>query len=157
MPKFVFKLEGVLKQRKHAERQRLLELGVIQKDMTRLQENLRTLDQTVRDAEKDLRENRMTGKLDLAFLAAHRRFAFSMQRKAMALAEQMAGVKIKVDEAQKKLTDAVKRRKAIEKLREKQLERWREDLARAEIHEMDEVAMQMGRQVFLADQEAGAT
>jgi flagellar FliJ protein len=157
MPKFVFKLEGVLKQRKHAERQRLLELGVIQKDMTRLQENLRMLDQTVRDAEKDLRENRMTGKLDLAFLAAHRRFAFSMQRKAMALAEQMAGVKIKVDEAQKKLTDAVKRRKAIEKLREKQLERWREDLARAEIHEMDEVAMQMGRQVFLADQEAGAT
>ncbi len=145
MAKFVFKLEGVLKERKNAERQRLLELGVIQKDMTALKEQLRALDQTVRDADKDLRENRLIGKLDLRFLAAHRRFAFSMQRKALALAEQMAQVQVKVDEAQKKLTEAMKRRKAIEKLREKQFERWREDLARYELHEMDEVAMQMGR------------
>ena len=99
----------------------------------------------MRDADKDLRENRLIGKLDLRFLAAHRRFAFSMQRKALALAEQMAQVQVKVDEAQKKLTEAMKRRKAIEKLREKQFERWREDLCRYELHEMDEVAMQMGR------------
>ena len=39
MAKFVFKLEGVLKERKNAERQRLLELGVIQKDMTALRNN----------------------------------------------------------------------------------------------------------------------
>jgi flagellar export protein FliJ len=79
-----------------------------------------------------------------------------MQRKALALAEQIGHAQKKVDEAQRQLNEAVKRRKAIEKLREKQFERWREELQRAEIHEMDEVAMQMGRLERLAEQEAEA-
>jgi flagellar FliJ protein len=157
MPKFIFKLEGVLKERKNAERQRLLQLSVVQQQMSKLQGELRRMDQTVRDAEEDLRKNRMIGKLDLPFLAAHRRFAFSMQRKAIALAEQIAKVQIGVNEAQRQLTEAVKRRKAIEKLKEKQFERWREEMARHDTLEMDEVAMQMGRQALLDEQEAGVS
>ncbi|MGA3067691.1 MAG: flagellar export protein FliJ [Tepidisphaeraceae bacterium] len=155
MPKFEFQLDGVLRQRKNAEQQRQRELAVIQSQMNEFREQMRQLDLSVRDIEKDMRENRLIGRIDLTYLAAHRRFAFSMQRKALALAERMAAVQLKINEAQKNLNEAVKARKAMEKLREKQFDRWREALARHETLELDEVTIQMGRQQREADQEAG--
>jgi flagellar export protein FliJ len=155
MPKFEFQLDGVLRQRKHAEQQRQRELAVIQLQMTRLKADLDQMDRAVRDTEQDMRDNRLIGRLDLSYLAAHRRFAFSMQRKAMALAEQMAAIQIKINEAQRNLSEAVKGRKAIEKLREKQFERWREAQARHEILELDEVTIQMVRHRLESEQQAG--
>src|SRR5208337_1477930 len=99
MAKFVFQLEGVLKHRENVEHQRLRELAVIQAQMTALQQELRALDASVRASEDDLRKNRLLGKLDLAFLAAHRRFRFAMQRKALDIAQKMAAVQVHVDQA----------------------------------------------------------
>ena len=143
MAQFVFRLEGVLHQRHGIEQQRQRELAAIQAQMTALETELRHLDDSMRGAEQDLRQNRLTGRLDLAFLAAHRRYAFAMQRKAMGIAQKMANVRIAVDEARKNLVEAAKRRKAIEKLRERQFLRWQQHLARLEAAALDEVSTQM--------------
>jgi flagellar export protein FliJ len=153
LPKFVFKLEGVLRQRKNAEQQRQREVAVVQGQLTLLQNELTSLNDAVRAGDEDLRQNRLTGKLDLAYLAAHRRFTLAMQRKAVGLTRQINAQAIKVAEAQLRLTEAVKKRKAIEKLREKYLERWREAMVRSELHELDEIAMQMSRRQMLEDQD----
>jgi flagellar FliJ protein len=144
MAKFVFQLEGVLRHRTNVEHQRKRELAVIQSGMTALENELRALDASVRASEDDLRKNRLIGKIDLAFLAAYRRYAFAMQRKAVGIAEKMATVQIHVDRAKRNLAEAAKQRKILEKLREKLFARWREALERKDVAEMDEIAMQLG-------------
>ena len=144
MAKFVFKFDGVLRQREHVETQRQRELAVVQQEMTRLQSELRQLNEQVAGSTDDLRTNHLTGRLDLSFLAAHRRFMLAMQRKGAALMQQIAAVQKRVDVAQAALAEAAKQRKIMEKLKEKSFERWRADLARRELIETDEIAMQIG-------------
>jgi len=118
---------------------------VIQSQMAALDAQLRDLDASMKQTVEDMRTNRLTGRLDLSFLAAHRRYTLAMQKKAMEIAQQMAAVQRKIDQAQRRLTEAVKHRKVIEKLRQRQFERWRQKMARRELYESDEVAMLMGR------------
>ncbi len=144
MAKFVFKFDGVLRQREHVETQRQRELAVVQQEMTQLQIELRALNDSVRGSTDDLRNNHLTGRLDLNFLAAHRRFMLAMQRKGTVIAQQIAGVQNRVDIAQRALAEAAKQRKIMEKLREKSLERWKAQASRKDVMEADEIAMQMG-------------
>ena len=144
MSKFVFKFDGVLRQREHVETQRQRELAIVQQEMTGLQVELRALTDAVQASTADLRDNHLTGRLDLNFLAAHRRFTLAMARKGAALVQQIAGVQKRLDVAQAALAEAAKQRKIIEKLREKSFERWKADLARKEMMETDEISMQIG-------------
>lgn len=151
MPKFEFKLEGVLAHRKNIERQRQRDLALLQAQMQQLQTELAGLDQSVKDATADLRNNRLIGHVDLAFLAAHRRFALAMQRKAMGLAQKMALLQRQIDQARAALAEAAKQRKAIEKLREKQFSRFVNELNRREAEALDEIGMQLSYQDLAAD------
>jgi len=158
MPRFIFKLEGVLEHRKHIERQKQRDLALLQTQMQQLQTSLRQLDQSMQDAAGDLRRNRLVGQLDMAFLAAHRRFTTAIQRQAMGLVQKMALLQKQTDEARAALAEAAKQRKIIEKLREKQFERWLADLNKRETDQLDEVGMQLSfRQLKeqFADSELG--
>lgn len=143
MPKFIFQLEGVLKHRKHIEQQRQRTLAEAQAQMSQLQAQLRFLNESVRSAGVDLRQNHLTGRLDMNFLAAHRRFTLATQRQALALVQKMALVQRQVEEAQSALAHAARQRKVIEKLRERHHERWSAALGRRELTEQDEIAMQL--------------
>jgi flagellar FliJ protein len=143
MAKFVFQLEGVLRQRTHVEQQRKRELAVVQQQMATLDAELRALDASVRNAEQDLRQNRLIGQIDLAFLAAHRRYAFAMQRKALGIAQKMAHVQVHLEKAQKIVAEASKQKKILEKLRERRFARWREQLERRDLIEMDEISTRL--------------
>ena len=135
MPKFVFQLEGVLRHRKTLEEQRQRELGVAQTELAKMQAELRSMDEAAQGVSSDVRDNRLTGTLDMAFLAAHRRYVLAMQRKALALAQRMA--------AQQQAVDAARR----------QLERWRSDHARREGADLDEVNMQLALEPYFRDVE----
>lgn len=145
MAKFVFKLQGVLRQRELIERQRQREMAELQRQMTVLEQSLRDLNGSVQTSTDDLRVNHLTGKLDMNFLAAHRRYLVAMQRQGMELAQRMALLQRQMNEAREQLADAARDRKVIEKLREKQLERWKVEESRRELAEMDEVAMQLSQ------------
>jgi flagellar FliJ protein len=143
MAKFKFQLEGVLRQRKQLERQRQRELAIVQAELNQLTAQLKELESNTQAATQDLRTNRLTGVLDMSFIAAHRRFMVSVQRQGMALVQKMANVQKKIDDARLQLFEAAKGRKIIEKLREKQFERWKQEIARKETAELDEVSMQL--------------
>src|SRR5947209_281462 len=132
MPLFVFQLEGLLRQRKTAEQQRQRELAEIQSTYVAAEAELRALDASVQATNEDVKKNHLTGQLDLSFISAHRRYMSAMQRKAVAIAQRMAGIQRLVDAARNALADAARQRKVIEKLREKQFTAWREDQARRE-------------------------
>ena len=156
MARFVFQLDGVLKHRKSIERDKQRELALVQAQMHGLENELRQLDESVRNTTQDVRQNHLVGRLDMNFLAAHRRYMVAMQRQAMALVQKMALVQRQLEEAQKTLAEAAKQRKIIEKLREKQHQRWKDDQSRRELAEADEVSTQLSYRQQVAEPEAAA-
>jgi len=144
MSKFVFRLEPVLKQRKREEQEKQRELALRELVVVNLQIELKRLDDTLKGASEDLRQNHLTGAIDMSFLVAHRRFLLSMQRQGVGVVQKIAAAHVHVDDARRKLAEAAKQRKVIERLRERHLLRWREDQARREQAEMDEIGTQIG-------------
>jgi len=143
MAKFVFTLESVLRHRTHAERERMRELALAQAEMTRLQQELKALNDSMQASATDMKANHLTGPIDVAFLAAHRRYTVGMQRKGLSIVQEMARQQRKVDEAQRLLAEAAKGRKVLEKLKERQRDRWATEVHRKELAELDEVGMQL--------------
>jgi len=143
MPAFAFKLQAVLKHRSaiEQEKQRLYALALAQfKD---LEDQLKALNHSMQATNDDLRANRLTGPIDIPFITAHRRFLTGMQRKAIDLLAAMTTAQKAVDLARLALAEAAKQRKVLEKLRETQEQRWRQELSRKEMIAADEVAMQL--------------
>ena len=147
MARFVFKLNGVLRRREHVEQEKQRELAIVQAQMAALKSELCSLESAVQSNANDLKSNHLTGKLDMHFLAAHRRYSLAMQHKALALAQEMAAQKLRVEAAQKELVEAARQRKILEKLQERQHERWAAELSRREAADIDEIGMQLGAQV----------
>jgi len=143
MARFIFQLEAVLRHRQRIERDRQGDLAVAQKEMVRLEADLRAIDHEVKQATADVRDNRLTGRLDLNYLAAHRRYMLGMQRKVMALAQKMAAQQKLVEDARRALADASKQKKVMEKLEERQFQRWLAALALREAGELDELTTQL--------------
>lgn len=144
MARFVFKLEGVLRHRHNVEKDRQRQVALIQQQLQLLDNELRRLDRSVQQATEELRSGGLVGRLDMSFIAAHRRFVAATQRKAMVLVQKMALVQKQLEEARRSLAEAAIQRKIIEKLREKHLARWRDDQTRHELSQLDEIGMQLG-------------
>jgi len=143
MPRFIFKLEGVLRQRKQWERERQREVAASRQQARLVEEELRSLNQSLKGTVEDVRRNRLTGRLDLSFLAAHRRFAAAMQRKGDSLVQRLANLGRQIETQQLALAEAAKRRKAIEKLKERRWEQWLAEQSKRELAQLDEIAQQM--------------
>ncbi|MGH7176405.1 MAG: flagellar export protein FliJ [Tepidisphaeraceae bacterium] len=153
MARFVFRLQGVMRQRKLAEQEKQRALAVHQARLNALGEELRQLERSLRAASDDVRNHRLVGVLDLQFLAAHRRFLGAMQKRGMTILQRVALAKRDLDEARVALAQAARETKVIEKLRQRQHDRWRADQERREMIEMDEVGMQLGFAAIRGDGE----
>jgi flagellar protein FliJ len=143
MAQFKFKLQAVHRQRELLEQERRREFAVAQGKLVLEQQELKRLDETVRLAVTDLRENQLIGPLNLSFLAAHRRFMLAMQRQGLAQLAKVDAAKKVVDAVRVRLLEAAKQKKIIEKLREHQELEWKEAAARKETAALDEIATQM--------------
>jgi flagellar FliJ protein len=144
MAQFKFNLKGVLRQRELAEDQRQRTFAEAQRAYAELEAQLKAMDDEVKAAGDDLRRNHLVGRIDVGYLAAHRRFGMAMQRKALAHAGRMAEAKAVLDAARAALVEAAKQRKMLEKLKEKRQSAWADDHARRDQAATDEVAQQIG-------------
>ena len=151
MAQFVFNLDGVLRHRKLAEQQAQRVVAEKQKAVTDLEGELKTLNQDLVGATDALRGGRLTGTLDLAYLAAHRRYAADVARRGALLVGRIAAAARVVEDARRVLVEAVKQRKILETLREQQHEQWKADGARRELAEADDAA---GRFAYAQQREA---
>lgn len=143
MAQFTFDLDGVLRQRKNVEQLAQRQAAVAQQALQDLKDQLRRLDEGVQAVTADVRDNHLTGTINVSFITAHRRYILNMERAAIDLARQIADAQLKVDAAQAALLEAAKQRKGIEKLRERNLERWTAAEAKKENENLDEAGMQI--------------
>lgn len=155
MARFTFQLEGVLRHRERLEKERQRDLAAAQSEMVRLEGELNVLNQEVRKSTSELRENHLVGRLDLSYLAAHRRYMLGMHRKALGLAQKMVGQQRQVDAARTALAEASKQRKVMEKLKERQHQRWAAAVALREAGALDELSTQMSYRKLAAQAEGG--
>jgi len=143
MPRFIFKLEGVFRLRKQVERQRQRDVAIVQAQARQTEQELRALNDAMKTSTEQVRTTQLIGKLDMTFLAAHRRYLAAKQRKGQLLVQKLAVQQRQVDAARLLLAEAAKARKAIEKLKERRWQQWMEEQAKREIAELDEVSQQM--------------
>jgi flagellar FliJ protein len=143
MSRFTFKLQAVLRHRTAIEQEKQRTYAQTLAAYKDLEDQLKALNQTMQTANDDIRQNRLVGRLDIGFITAHRRFLMGMQRKAIELATAMAAVQKPVETARLVLVEAAKQRKVLEKLRETQEQRWKDELARKEMIAADEVGTQL--------------
>jgi flagellar FliJ protein len=142
MARFVFQLDGVLHHRERIEKDRQRELAVVQAVLVGLQAELRALNEDIAQSSAQV-QNRLVGRLDMYYLAAHRRYMLGMQRKLTVQAEKIAGQQKLADEARRMLAEASKQKKILEKLRERHQQRWTAAEALREAGALDELTTQM--------------
>lgn len=144
MPKFVFNLEAVLKQRLAAEREKQLAVAALERERVDLESVIRGYQADLTQEKQELREQLATEKggptsLDLRGVRFQAGAALRLITLAQRAVLQLAGIHKKLDRARLELLEATTRRKAVETLKERRYEEWREEEKRREAAAADEL------------------
>jgi flagellar protein FliJ len=134
MRRFIFKLEGVLDQRKQIEQQRQRDLAEAQLQILTIEREVEKVAVSQESASVPLR-----GRIDPRTLAVQVRFSQVMRQKLSKLRQQLLTAREDLATAQAALIEASKQRKVLEKLQEKQQARWTEEQQRREAAAHDEM------------------
>ncbi|HZW07177.1 MAG TPA: hypothetical protein VFF65_08630 [Phycisphaerales bacterium] len=152
MAKFEFSLEAALEQRRRVERERQLVVARIEQARVRLEERVKTVQSRLVQERDDMRA--LLGPGGRAAGGAASVSVSSVRLQATAglhglaelrtLAVELAGVLKRLEVARVQLTAAAVARKAVEKLREQQLARWKAERDRRESAELDDLTLMRG-------------
>lgn len=149
MARFEFKLEAALDQRKRAERERQLVVARLEQQRVAIESRVKDVQQRL-SAERDtLRVLLGGGQRGSTPGAGVSVTAVRMQATAglhgftelRTLAVELAGVLKRLETARAHLLAATVARKAVDKLRERQLERWKREQERRESAELDDLTL----------------
>jgi flagellar FliJ protein len=143
MAQFKFKLDAVLRHRHAVEKEKQRDYALALARQKALEDELKALNDTMQSTNDDVRQNHLVGRLDVSFITAHRRFLLGMRRRAMDLVNAIGKAQREAEAARVVMAEAAKQRMVLEKLRERQEQRWKDEAARKEMMALDEVAMQI--------------
>lgn len=139
MATFTFKLEPVLKMRKHAENLLRREVAKLEQARTSLEDGLRTRQQRLSESKKSVRDQ-LVGTIDSSTVRLQANAAMGIMRDAQRNVLELAGLHRQLVDARAKLANAAKDRRAIELLREQRHEKWRAELDRREEAAFDDMS-----------------
>lgn len=154
MPRrFIFKLQPVLDQREREEREQQRIVAELEAQRLRVEEELRRRQEQISSAKRDLRDllsgpgSSIAADVHLATSGVHvptvrmqAAASLTMAGQANQTAIQLAGAYARVDHARAQLLRLTTARKAVELLKERQLEQWKQDQQRREAAALDEIA-----------------
>ncbi|MEM8874946.1 MAG: flagellar FliJ family protein [Planctomycetota bacterium] len=143
MARFVFRLEAVLRQREAEHRAALERLGHAQAQVAAIENELRELQRQSDETARWMRDDQMTGPINLQVLATHRRYVNSVASVGRASVQRLAIAKRSADAVALEVAEVAKRLKVIEKLRDRDHEQWLADRKRKQQVADDETATQM--------------
>ena len=156
MPRFRFPLQAVLDQREREERERRVAVARLEAERRGLEDALRSRQDGIRRVKGELREALGPGKpIDAGGLRLQVGAALRSQMDAQQLALRLAGVHRRLDGARGALTEAAKRRRGVELLKERRFAAWREAIERRERAEADDIGASGGARRALLSPGAG--
>lgn len=142
MARFRFQLQAVLEHRERIERDRQKVVAELESQRVSLEHVIRRCQEGLVDERTHLRGMLERSNLrDVRFqVAASARLTGTAQRAVL----ELAGVQKRLEAARASLLDAAKQRKAVELLKERRLDEWKQTQGRLEAAAIDELAVMRG-------------
>ena len=135
MKKFKFSLEKVLSLREFEEKQAQIELGKAQSVVNDINEQLKFI------ASERVKSNESRSKSsDLTFLMSIENYINGLDYKKELLIQELAKAQIILEEKRAIVIEAIKKRKSLEKLKEKQFESYKKEYNKEEEKILDEIS-----------------
>ena len=145
MAKFTFRMATLLKLRESARDERQAQLTRAQRAADILRRQQEVLEEEARRLEQQSREAVRPGRIDVNHLLHARRYELVLRAQQLDLQQQQQAVDAEVQRRQRALVEANREVRVLELLREKLWARHRDEEARQEIKQLDEVAQRTGR------------
>jgi flagellar protein FliJ len=143
MARFEFKLEALLTHRAQIEKDKQRRLAQIQQQMQAALRKIQDAQTRIREENRTLGTKELTGMLDMQYIAHEKRFVGALTMRIALAQQEIAALELTQATARKELLAAAQARKVIEKLKERQLARWRQEQERKEAAVMDEIGTQL--------------
>lgn len=142
MAQFRFRLQTVLEQRAREERDQQMVVAAIERERLALESRIRNCQQQMDSERITLSRALSPGKaVDLSQVRMQAGAALNYHFDAQRTVLELAGVFKKLKEARKLLAQAASRKKAVELLREQQLEAFKSEQSRRENSELDDMTV----------------
>lgn len=141
MAKFTFRYQTLLEQRQRIEDECQRDLAKHLREQMILRTHLQRMQGTISDAKGQLK-GALVGKVDLNKISDFARYAGQTTQSAGMVFRKLAQHEKVIGGARNRLDNAMRQRKAIELLRDKDRLKWQRELDRRETAEMDEMALQ---------------
>jgi len=136
--RFVFRLETLLKLRRQREDRQKRVVAERLRQITRVQHEIGTLERQIGDQIQAMRAEATGASLDVPHLARSRHWLSHLQRGRLEAEGHLRLLEARLAQERAVLTNAVKDRRVLEKLRERQEQRHRRELDRIEMLASDE-------------------
>lgn len=145
MPRFRFRLQPVLAQREREEQDRMLAVAELERLRFSLEERIRTCQRRIVAGRSEISAALSGGRVDLSGARLQARATLRDDQEARRTVLELAGVLKRLEAARAELTRAAARRRAIELLRDRDLERFRSEQNRREMLDMDDLMVMRPR------------
>ena len=139
MKKFQFKLTAVLRLRLHEEQEAQRELAELQQQADGLKGHLRTMQGHLEETRLEQREA-VSGRVDLVAMRGAAKSAMQIARRADEIVRALAQFQPRLETARQNLVEKTRARRAIELLKERRYEEWKNEAEREEQATIDELA-----------------
>lgn len=138
MAKFVFTLDPLMRVRVRTEQACQRAVAALDADRMDMESRLRALQDSISGGKESLRD-RLTGPVAMHDLRLEASASMQVLRRAQRLVLELAGVHQRLEAARADLRDARAQRRALELVRERRLDAWKNRLAKAEDRALDDV------------------
>lgn len=139
MPKFSFRLQPVLDQRAREEKDQMRAVAELDAQRMRIEEHIRACQLRIQQGRRDVSDALSGGRVDLGSAKLQSAATLRHDQEARSGVLDMAAVLQQLGHARAKLVQASAKRRAIELLRDRELERFRDAENRRESAAMDDL------------------
>ena len=140
MARFNFALDPLLRARQRDEQAAQCDVATIQRERLDLETRIRLKQRSISESKQELK-GALVGMLHMDNLHGYAGNSLRQMRDAQRIVLELAGVHRRLEASRGILLEKVKRRRAIELLRERRFEQWKADQARADRNAQDELAV----------------
>ncbi len=138
--RFVFRLETLLKVRRQREEKHKRIVAERLRQITRVRDEIGTLDARIEDQIDAMRQETRRASIDVQNLARNRHWLTHLRRGRLEAEGRLHVLEAHLAQERAVLAHASKEKKVLEKLKERQLERYNKELDRREVIEADELS-----------------
>jgi flagellar FliJ protein len=140
MPRFQFRLKSLLSLREAARDERRAQLAEAYAAQRKLDERRQALEQDLEEHKQMCRAGILPGRIDVDRLLTANRYELVLRAELGVVAKHEQTLAVEIERRRQALVVADRDVRVLEKLRERELERFRREQARQETKQMDEIA-----------------